>query len=69
MKKMNFDEYQSETLENAAALLSDISRLQDGTIKIRSFNQEEVIELAQPYSGRRYYSYAQNQAVLYLKED
>lgn len=69
MKKMNFDEYQSETLENAAALLSDISRLQDGTIKIRSFNQEEVIELAQPYLGRRYYSYAQNQAVLYLKED
>ncbi|EMC45804.1 hypothetical protein [Streptococcus mutans] len=69
MKKMNFDEYQSETLENAAALLSDISRLQDGTIKIRSFNQEEVIELAQAYSGRGYYSYAQNQAVLYLKED
>ncbi|WP_019318382.1 hypothetical protein [Streptococcus mutans] len=69
MKKMNFDEYQSETLGNAAALLSDISRLQDGTIKIRSFNQEEVIELAQAYSGRRYYSYAQNQAVLYLKED
>lgn len=69
MKKMNFDEYQSETLENAAALLSNISRLQDGTIKIRSFNQEEVIELAQAYSRRRYYSYAQNQAVLYLKED
>lgn len=69
MKKMNFDEYQSETLENSAALLSDISRLQDGTIKIRSFNQEEVIELAQASSGRRYYSYAQNQAVLYLKED
>lgn len=69
MKPLVIEESESETVENKSALLTDIRKLKDGSVKISSFNQEEIMEVAKAYQGRRYYSYAQHQAVLYIIED
>lgn len=69
MKPLVIEESESETVENKSALLTDIRKLKDGSVKISSFNQEEIVEVAKAYQGQRYYSYAQHQAVLYIIED
>ncbi|MGT2949187.1 hypothetical protein [Streptococcus devriesei] len=69
MKPLAVEESESETVENKSALLTDIRKLKDGSVKISSFNQEEIMEVAKAYQGQRYYSYAQHQAVLYIIED
>lgn len=69
MKPLTFEEGESKQIKEDSALLSDIQRLKDGTIKISSFNQEEIMEVAKAYQGQRYYSYVQRQAVLYIIKD
>ncbi|EHJ52106.1 hypothetical protein [Streptococcus macacae] len=69
MAKLTFDESQLETIAVSDSLLSEAVRLNKEWLKLTSFNQEDLLELAQDYQGQRYYSYEQNQAVLYIKED
>ena len=69
MKPLAFEESENEIIENSSALLTDIKKLKDGSVKISGFNQEEIMEAAKAYQGQRYYSYAQRQAVLYIVED
>lgn len=50
------------------ALLTQGRRLADGSISLSSFNQEELLEVAQSYSGNYYYGFAQRQYLLDIKE-
>ena len=68
MRKMDFSEEVLEDLTPATSLLSHVTKLKGNLIKISSFNQEELLELAQHFSGGKYYAYKDREVILYLKK-
>ncbi|MET3557578.1 hypothetical protein ABID29_000688 [Streptococcus rupicaprae] len=56
-------------LDHPRALLSSLHRLENGVLKLSSFNLEEILELAGHFPAQKvYYAYSQRQFVLYLIE-
>ncbi|WP_367007547.1 cystathionine beta-lyase [Streptococcus sp. ZY19097] len=68
MRKIDFSEEVLEDLTPATSLLSHVTKLKGNLIKISSFNQEELLELAQHFSGGKYYAYKDREVILYLKK-
>lgn len=58
----------AEKLSLLDALLTEGYRLADGTIKLTSFNREELLEVASQYSGRCYYGFGQRESIIYILE-
>ena len=48
--------------------LTDLYKLADGRLKLEGYNQEELIQLAQDYSGQLYYRSQNRSAMIYIKE-
>ncbi|VUW95751.1 Uncharacterised protein [Streptococcus constellatus] len=48
--------------------LTDLYELADGRLKLEGYNQEELIQLAQAYSGQFYYRSQNRSAMIYIKE-
>lgn len=67
MRKLDFDEEVLEDLTPQTALLSHVSKLKGNMFKITSFNQDELLELAQAFSGQKYYGFVGREAILYIK--
>ncbi|MGT2925916.1 cystathionine beta-lyase [Streptococcus cuniculipharyngis] len=59
---------EAEGLDLGQALLTEGYRLADGTIYLSSFNQEEILEVAQNFKGQVYYGFHQRQYLLYITE-
>ncbi|MBM7642641.1 cystathionine beta-lyase [Streptococcus loxodontisalivarius] len=68
MAAQEFDETVLEDLTPESALLSQISRLKAGFIKIKSFNADELAELLQAYKGQCYVTFQQREYIAYIKE-
>lgn len=67
MSRMTFDDrdiLEEKTLENAP--LTRLSVLSGEVIKLSSFNQEELLEVAKKYPGKRYYRFEQRESILYI---
>lgn len=65
---LSIDETDAELITPDTALLTTISKLKSGWIKLSSLNQDELLELAQNYSGERYYTYKQREFIIYILE-
>ena len=48
--------------------LTDLYKLADGRLKLEGYNQEELIQLAQTYSGQLYYRSQNRSAMIYIKK-
>ena len=48
--------------------LTDLYKLADGRLKLEGYNQEELSQLAQTYSGQLYYRSQNRSAMIYIKE-
>lgn len=46
--------------------LSDLHKLADGRLKLEGYNQEELVTLAQNYSGKQYFRSENRAAMLYI---
>lgn len=67
MLKQDFDEEVLEELRPETSLLSRVTKLKNGVIKLASFNQEELMDLLAVYKGKRvYYSFAQRECLAYV---
>lgn len=73
MRPLEFDEEEKEavTLDNIA-LLTDVSRLKGGILKISGYNMDEVVHLASQLKERThssvYYGFSQREFAIYMKE-
>lgn len=68
MAKVAIDEEILEDLTPETALLSTVSKLKSGVMKLTSFNQDELADLLETMSGTIYYTYNQRQFVAYVVE-
>ncbi|MEX2804812.1 cystathionine beta-lyase [Streptococcus sp. H31] len=68
MAPLAFSETVCRDLTPQSSQLSQILELADKVIKLTGFNQEELLELAAPFSGQRYYGFAQHQAIIHIKK-
>ena len=54
--------------KQALSALTDCYELADGRIKLEGYNQEELSQLAQTYSGQLYYRSQNRSAMIYIKK-
>lgn len=54
--------------KQALSALTDCYELADGWIKLEGYNQEELSQLAQTYSGQLYYRSQNRSAMIYIKK-
>ena len=54
--------------KQALSALTDCYELADGRIKLEGYNQEELSQLAQTYSGQLYYRSHNRSAMIYIKK-
>ena len=54
--------------KQALSALTDCYELADGRIKLEGYNQEELSQLAQNYSGQLYYRSQNRSAMIYIKK-
>ena len=54
--------------KQAFSALTDCYELADGRIKLEGYNQEELSQLAQTYSGQLYYRSQNRSAMIYIKK-
>lgn len=54
--------------KQALSALTDCYELADGRIKLEGYNQEELSQLAQTYSGQLYYRSQSRSAMIYIKK-
>lgn len=54
--------------KQSLSALTDLYKLADGRLKLEGYNQEELIQLAQAYSGQFYYRSQNRSAMIYIKE-
>ncbi|MBJ8325454.1 cystathionine beta-lyase [Streptococcus pacificus] len=66
MMAKEFDETDAKLVSQTEFLVTDIKQLKDNVIEIASFNEDELLEAAQAYSGKRYYQFNQRQAIVYI---
>ena len=55
--------------KQALSALTDCYELADGRIKLEGYNQEELSQLAQTYSGQLYYRSQNRSAMIYIKKN
>lgn len=59
-----------EDITPDSALLTKVfSYRNENIIKLKSLNQDELLELAGKYKGKRYYAFKQREAIIYLLEE
>ncbi|AXQ78397.1 cystathionine beta-lyase [Streptococcus chenjunshii] len=68
MAPLVFSETVRKDLTPQSSQLSQAAEMADKTVRVSGFNQEEVLELAAPFSGQKYYSFVQRQAIIYIKK-
>lgn len=66
MKKLDFAQELLEDLTPDSALLSTLSKTEEGMIKIASYNQQEAAELARAFDGERYYQFKQREFLIWI---
>lgn len=59
-----------EDITPDSALLTKVfSYRNENIIKLKSLNQDELLELAGKFKGKRYYAFKQREAIIYLLEE
>lgn len=66
LQPLAFDETVVKDLTPETSLLSQVYQLEEGVIKIKSFNQEELSELVARYQGRVYHGFKQREYLAYI---
>ena len=67
MSRIDMDEKNAKDITPETSLLSHVSQLKGGIIKISSFNQDELLDLASHYKGQKYFASQGREAILYIK--
>ena len=67
MSKITFDDQELEDLTPESSLLSHVSKLKGNTVKLKSFNRDELSDLLAHYQGQVYYTFDQREFIAYVK--
>lgn len=68
LQAKSFPEEGAEKISLANALLTEGYRLADQTIKLSSFNREELLEVKKNFTGQAYYGFGQRESIIYILE-
>lgn len=68
LKELAFDEAGAEEMTSDGLLLTTCQKLADGTLKLSSYNKEELLEAVAGYDGHRLFGFSQRQFIGYVLE-
>ncbi|MCU9533164.1 cystathionine beta-lyase [Streptococcus sp. CSL10205-OR2] len=69
MMAKEFDETDPEIISQARFLVTDIKQLKNNIIQMSSFNEDELLEAANDYLGKKYYQFKQRQVIIYIEQE
>ncbi|MBJ8349386.1 cystathionine beta-lyase [Streptococcus zalophi] len=69
MMAKEFDETDPEIICQTRFLVTDIKQLKNNIIQISSFNEDELLEAANDYLGKKYYQFKQRQVIIYVEQE
>lgn len=65
---LSWEEEGAEPFTCDGALLTTGHRLTDGTIKLSSYNRQELLDVADRLAGKKFFGYTQRQSLIYVLE-